>query len=206
VKALPVVPAQALAVSPAQAPKPSGELALPIPKPSEATQPADSAPPLDILPPPLPDGQSGTPPSPGKQIPTVRFPGVPVEPNTPRTQTTTVAKQNTAPAEVPADRVVDLTQRLATALAQNKELLAKIRELEAAGVKREQALAEALREVETASAEVAKTRATILALRTEVTALQKTVQQMEKDDVEILRMVIKALEKQLPPPATRDEP
>ena len=204
---------QPLPILPDQAPKPSGELALPIPKPADPPTQADP-PPLETLPPPQPT--PAPPPNPGKQTPAALFPGVPVEPSNKRPTTVTAAKQNTtqapaptevpakqtpAPADVPTDRVVDLTQRLATALAQNKELLAKIRELEAIGATREQALTAALREVETASAEVAKTRATILALRTEVTALQKTIQQMEKEDVEIMRTVITALEKVLPPQA-----
>ena len=108
----------------------------------------------------------------------------------------TGGRLNLGPTEIPADRVVELAKHLETVLAQNRDLLARIRELEALGVGREQALAEAVREIDIVTADAAKTRA---ALQAQVLALQGKIKQLEEEDVEFLREVLKALNKLVPP-------
>lgn len=172
--------------------QPGGGGTLPTPRPL----PTD---PLAPQGPPGTPGTGGTPPTPGAPgTPTALPPGAkPNDPNVLRAPSALGARLGLGPNEVPTDRVVDLTQQLAVALAQNRDLQARIRELEAQGLAREQALAEAVREVETASAEVAKTRAAFLAMRAEIAALQKTVALMEKDEIETLKLVIESLKKLL---------
>lgn len=108
---------------------------------------------------------------------------------------------NLGPGEVPTDRVVELARQLETATLQNQSLMGRIRDLEAAGLGREQALTEALREVEAASAEVAQARVDMQALRKEIGDLRERLEQVEKEDVETLRLVIAALERLLQQPA-----
>ena len=111
---------------------------------------------------------------------------------------------NLGPYEQGTDRVVDLTRYLESIIAQNGELLGRIQELERVGIKREQALVEALREVEAAASEIERTRGTLASQKAEITTLQEKIRQLEKEDIETLRAVILALEKLLPPP--RREP
>ncbi len=97
---------------------------------------------------------------------------------------------------MPTDRVVDLSKHLEATLAQNRDLLARIKELESLGSTREQALAEAMREIDTTNAEALKGRA---ALQAQVLALQGKVKQLEEEDIIFLRAVIEALGRLLPP-------
>jgi hypothetical protein len=150
----------------------------------------------------LPDPQPLGPGPPGN--PQANKPPVPGDPHTRAVPTASGDRLNLAPWEQPTDRVLELTRRLDAAVAQNKELAARIREMESLGVSREQALAEALREVDAASAEVVRTRATLLKLRAELDAVQARLQQVESEDVKILRAMIEALDRLLPPP--RREP
>jgi hypothetical protein len=81
--------------------------------------------------------------------------------------------------------------------AVNRSLLARIRELEAAGATREQALSEAVRDVERADTEISKTQASLQISREEAALLRSRILLMEKEDVETLKRVIAALEKLL---------
>lgn len=183
---------------------------------------AQAPPPTGVIPaggpaaaPPVPGPANPAPvPGPPNALPQPRpvapgdpnaFPfNPPADPHTRTTPTVTGGRWNLGPGEVPADRVADLSRHLEAALGQNKELVGRIRELEALGLGREQALAEAVREVEAATAEVARTRATLQALRTEILDLRKRLQRTEEEDVELFAGVIRALDKLLPPP--RREP
>ncbi|VTR96390.1 unnamed protein product [Gemmata massiliana] len=111
---------------------------------------------------------------------------------------------NLGPNEVPTDRVVELTRQLELVFQQNRELVARIKELETQGLKREQALVEAMREVEAAQAEVDKARGIISTQKSDITALQEKIRQLEREDIEMLKLMIGALEKLLPP--ARREP
>ncbi len=111
---------------------------------------------------------------------------------------------NLGPYETPADRVIDLTRQLEAVAAQNRGLLGRIRELEALGAGREHALNEALREVQAAEEEIAKTRGTLAGQKSEITALQEKIRQLEKEDIETLKLVIAALEKLLNSPPRRE--
>lgn len=110
------------------------------------------------------------------------------------------------PSESPTDRVVALTGQLELLATQNRELQSRIKELEAQATNREQALKEALREVDTANDEVRRATALIQSLRAEIATLQRQVQQMEQEEIETLRRIITALERYLNPPLTRREP
>lgn len=113
---------------------------------------------------------------------------------------------NLAPGEVPADRVLELARQLELSNNANRVLLDRVKGLEAAGLAREQALNEAIRDVETATTEVARARAELQALRSEIAALKAKLAQVEKEDVELLKAVIAALEKLLAPPRRREAP
>ena len=102
---------------------------------------------------------------------------------------------NLGPGEIAADRVVELAKLLEAAGVENRALVGRIRDLEASGIGREQALAEALREVEAAAAEVGRARADLMVLRKEIAALKDRLEQVEKEDVETLKAVIAALDK-----------
>ncbi len=101
-----------------------------------------------------------------------------------------------APWETPTDRLVELTAKLETVLAQNTALLARAKELETLGASREQALLEAMREIDSVNAAAAQEKATLLA---QVTALQKRLQQREEDEIRFLEAVLEGLRKLLPP-------
>jgi chromosome segregation ATPase len=101
------------------------------------------------------------------------------------------------PADNPLERVVELTRELESLSLYNRSLQERIQQLEAQHQVREQALAEAMRQVETATQEVTRSRNQIGQLQNEVAMLQAQIRQMEKEDVELLRAVISALEKLL---------
>jgi len=108
-----------------------------------------------------------------------------------------------APWEVPADRVLALTKQLDSLVAQNAALSARIKELEGLGLGREQALLEAMREVETTTAAASKERT---ALQGQIAGLQGRIKQLEEEDIVFLRAVIDALNKLLPPPPPERKP
>jgi len=101
------------------------------------------------------------------------------------------------PADNPLERVVELTRELESLSLYNRSLQERIQQLEAQHQVREQALAEAMRQVETATQEVTRSRNQIGQLQNEVAMLQAQIRQMEKEDVELLRAVISTLEKLL---------
>ena len=145
--------------------------------------------------PPVPGG--GAPGAPGAGAPLPGTPGAP-NPNVLPVPTVYGKNWNLGPNEVPTDRVVELTRQLELVFAQNRELVTRIRELENQGIKREQALIEAMREVEAAQAEVDKTRGIISTQRSDISALQEKIRQLEREDIEMLKLMIGALEKLLP--------
>ena len=148
----------------------------------------------------------GTPASgaPAPLGPNLMMPGdLPLGPNYRTDPTWSGGKLALRPGEVPTDRVLELTRQLELALAQNRELSARIVELERQGAGREQALMEALREVAAAQEEVDKARGVISTQRSELVLLQDKIRQLEREDIELLRLVISALEKALPPGGKR---
>jgi hypothetical protein len=179
----------------AQAPPPGGGQPNVIPAPR----------PLPVSPPPgwppgVPVPPNGQPPP--QMMPT---PGAPpgyvlpnpgADPHLRISPTVTGARLNLAPYEVPADRVVELSKNLEIALAQNRDLVGRIKELETRGIGREQALAEAVREIDAITAAGLRERS---ALQAQILALQGKVKQLEEEDIIFLRAVIEALGKLLPP-------
>jgi hypothetical protein len=118
------------------------------------------------------------------------------DPHVRTTPTAAGGRLGLAPYEVPTDRIVELTLHLERLLGENRNLQARIKELEIAGVGREQALAEAAREVEATVAEAARTKA---ALQSQIVTLQGKIRQMEEEDIVFLKAVIEALGRLLPP-------
>ncbi|MDY3556842.1 hypothetical protein R5W24_006015 [Gemmata sp. JC717] len=151
--------------------------------------------------PPAPAGAAGlvAPGAPAPLGPGLTAPGDGGGPNSRGNPTWRGRQLDIGPGEVPADRVFELTRQLELVLAQNRELSARIVELERLGAAREQALMEALREVESAQAEVDKARGIISSQKSELALLQDKIRQMEREDIELLQLVIRALEKALPP-------
>jgi len=130
----------------------------------------------------------------------------PNDPHLRSTPTAVGARLELAPWELPTDRVVELTKQLDTLNSLNRSLLARIRELESHGSTREQAIAEAVRDVERADDEAARARSTLQLTREEAAVLRARLQLMEKEDVETLKLVIAALEKLLDSPPPRRAP
>jgi hypothetical protein len=130
----------------------------------------------------------------------------PGDPHLRATPTAVGGRLELAPWEFPADRVVELTKQLDTLNSLNRSLLARIRELESHGATREQAIAEAVRDVERADDEVTRTRSTLQLTREEAAVLRARLQLMEKEDIETLKLVIAALEKLLDAPPSRRVP
>lgn len=161
-----------------QTPTPVGGQPLPAPR----TVPGQPAPPAPL--------------GPGLTMPGDLLSG---HPNVRMDPTWNGGKLGLRPGELPTDRVIELTRQIELVLAQNRELAARITELERTGAGREQALTEALREVEAAETEVAKARGIITGQKSEIALLRDRIRQMEQEDIELLRLVIAALEKALPP-------
>lgn len=101
------------------------------------------------------------------------------------------------PNEMPLDRALEILRRLDELIDENKKLQVRIKTLEANGLSREDALNETLREVEKATAEVVNARNDMKTLRADLNALREKVKQVEKDELDTLNHVIKALQKLL---------
>lgn len=110
-----------------------------------------------------------------------------------------------SPWELPADRVVELTRQLDMLNALNRSLLSRIRELEATGATREQALNEAVRDVERTEAEITRIQGSLQLSKEEAAILRMRIQTIERDDVDLLKKLIPALEK-IVNPAGRSGP
>jgi septal ring factor EnvC (AmiA/AmiB activator) len=123
----------------------------------------------------------------------------PADPHVRMTPTAAGALLNLGPNESAVDKAVDLARRLEACIADNQMLTARVKSLQATGEGREQALAEAMRDVESATNDVVRSRADLEALRKENAVLRDRLRQLEKEDLETLRIVISALERLLEP-------
>jgi hypothetical protein len=121
-------------------------------------------------------------------------PNANADPHIRNTPTAAGGRLGLAPYEVPTDRVVELTLHLERLLAQNRDLHARIKELETAAIGREQVIDEAKREVDLLAPEAARARV----LQAQVAALQGKIRQMEEEDIAVLKAVIEALNKLFP--------
>lgn len=151
------------------------------------------------MPPPRPPHQPQPYPLPQPQpYPVHQYPPTPSAPPVfadPRLRSNPTVLGGTlelGPNEVPLDRVVALTKHIEAVLAQNAHLNARIKELEALAVGREQALAEAEREVAAVTADAAKART---ALQTQLAVLQAQLKKYEDDDIQFLEAALKLLKK-----------
>ena len=145
---------------------------------------------------PVPGGLAvPVPPTQAQPLPLPRELGG--DPHNRGTPTVTGEKLVLGPNELPIDRALELTQRIDALVAENKALQARIVALEANGLTREQAMNEAIREVERATEEVAKARAEVQVLRTELIALRDKLKDVEAAELETLNTVIEALKQLL---------
>ncbi len=122
---------------------------------------------------------------------------LPVDPHQRATPTVTGGRLELEPNENPLERVLVLSQQLEAAVAHNQTLQSRIQELQAQGQTREQALNEAIRQVEQATLEVERSRRQIQELQQSVEQLQQDLRQLEQEDIELFRAIIAALEKLL---------
>jgi len=188
---------------------PAGGVVPPVPVPPLPTIPVPQPSPVPIpnpnpLPNPTPGVPGASPPGTAPVVPGSWLGGSQSSPffgpHVRIAPTVAGALLNLGPGDIPADRVVELAKQVEAAGAENRALVGRLRELEALGVGREQALAEALREVESAAAEVARARGDVLTIRTDLIALRDRLDAVEKEDVETLRAVVAALERLLDGP------
>lgn len=151
---------------------------------------------------PGPPGASGPPP--GSVTPAVPGPwtggAVGFGPNERNSPTAVGSLGQLGPNDNPLDRMIGLAKMAEAARAENAALIGRIRELEGSGLTREQALAEALRMVDAATAEVALARADMARLREELRALRQRLEDIEREDVADLKAVIQALDRLLTTP------
>ena len=101
------------------------------------------------------------------------------------------------PNEFPIDRLAELQRRLDELAEENRKLQARIVTLEANGLSREQAVNEAVREVEKATDLVMKSRADVQTLRSELIALRDRMKKAEDRELETLNKVIQTLQQLL---------
>jgi hypothetical protein len=141
--------------------------------------------------PPIPPARApGAPP--GLPAPANAPPSAIADPHVRTMPTALGGRLELGPAAVPVERVVELSRQIDALAAQNATMQAKVRELEAGVVGRDQAVAETVRIVDAVTAEAAKARSDLQATKTRL-------QQVEREDVETLKAVIGALEKLFPP-------
>ncbi len=192
--------------------------------------PAGGQPPVPTLPPasplPPPAGLSAPPTQPPAPQPVTGTPGValpvpqPVtgtpgmapwatDPHKRDTPTAGGAILNLAPGELPLDRMVAMQQQVDAVARESAVLAARVRELQSLGKDREHALAEAVREVDTAIAEAARAKGEAAGARLDAATVRAQLERQEREEVETLRAVIAALERLLNPlplTPTRREP
>lgn|GEM_PF-5402073 len=179
------VPATAIPPIPAIPAVPTPSIPLPQPASLPLTQPGS-----------FPVPMSG----PTTSLPPISLPNYSANPHQRSMPTATGAALNLGPNQQPLDRALDLVKRIEDLFAENQQLIARIKQLESQAETREQALTEAMREVETAAAEVLKTKLDMQALRKEVLLLQERVKAAEQNELDTLRAVIMALDKLLQQP------
>lgn len=174
-----------------------------------STTPTDtpkSAPPPALPPVPAPAAPPSGPlvPAGGVAPPTVAVPAVPtvLPPGDPHARpfpTAAGGLLNLAPGEQPLDKLIEVVRQSEAVAGQNAILRARLKELEATAVTRDQAVAEAVRQTDAATAEAAQARADLQAAQAAAAALRSRLAQVEREDVALLRALVVALEKLVPP-------
>lgn len=101
------------------------------------------------------------------------------------------------PAENGNDRAVELVREIDKLQAENKTLQSRIATLRQDAVLREQAISESVKEVEDATVEVIRARNELKAYKKAVLALKEQMRQMEREEVETLKLLVTELEKLL---------
>jgi len=177
--AIPIAPPPAQPMPQPQFPATGLPLNQPRPLPMPTRPPATPGAPIVPRAPTTPGAPNGS----GFADPTFR--GFP---------TVSGGRWDLGPNEQPLDRLVDYTRHLDAALVQNRELLARVRELESLGKTREQALNEAVREIDVL-APAAKDRPLLLA---QIEQLKARVKKIEDEDVKLFEDLLKFLKLRFP--------
>lgn len=167
------------------APAPQAQPAAPQPMP-QPKFPATGLPLNQPRPLPMPMPTPGAPGPNGSGF---------ADPNFRAWPTVSGARWELSPNEQALDRLIEITKYLDAALAQNRELLGRVRELETLGKTRDQALNEAAREID-ALAFGAKERTSLLS---QIVELKARVTKIEDEDIKLFEEILRYLNKQLPP-------
>lgn len=130
----------------------------------------------------------------------------PGDPHLRATPTAVGGRLELAPWEIPAERVVELSKQIDGLNLLNATLVARIRDLEAQGATREQALNEAVRDAERVEEEAAKMRGTIQLSRDEIAILRARFTALEREDIALFERFIAVLRLQLNIPAIERVP
>ena len=102
---------------------------------------------------------------------------------------------NLAPHESATERAVELALKLAAMEGENRLLFARMKKLEADLEQREKELAAVNQEVDLASGDLSKARLELVDLRRQLGDTRSRLRQVEKEEIETMRLVIAALEK-----------
>src|SRR5581483_515461 len=97
---------------------------------------------------------------------------------------------NLGPNESAVERAVELAKKVGIVEAENRTLVQKIQQLEAAVAARDRMLADSVLEVERATTETAAAREDLRALRAELGAASTRLRQAEKADADALRAIL----------------
>ncbi len=182
------------------------------PPPGTVVAVSGQLPPIPVVPaqpaPPMPEPKfpaTGLPLNPPRPLPLpMPYPGAPgaiggssgfADPNFRATPTVYGGRWELGPNEQPLGRLIEQSRLLDAAVAQNRELLARVRELETLGKTRDQALTEAAREID-ALAPAAKDRPALLK---QIEDLRGRVKQLEDEDVALFEDILRFLNRQFPP-------
>ncbi|MBN9518841.1 hypothetical protein J0H58_10035 [bacterium] len=199
-----LVPAAAAGTAPTNVVPAGGQPPVPTLPPASPLPPPAALSPQPTQP-PAPQPMTGTP---GAALPVpLPVPQPLPDPHKRDTPTAGGAILNLAPGELPLDRMVEMQRQADAVAGQNAVLAARVRELMSQGKDREHALAEAVREVETAAAETARAKGEAAAARLDAATVRAQLERQEREEIETLRAVVAALERLLnPTPPARREP
>jgi hypothetical protein len=147
----------------------------------------------------------------GSPITTISDVGMAGSPHDRMNPTLTGQKLNIGVNELPAERAVQLSERLEIEEAKTQALLVKIKSLEADLVVREKAINDTKQQVDAATIDVTAARKDLDSTRKEFIDLRERLKKVEQEDIETLKTLILTVEKfllgeNLPAPVPKKNP
>ena len=109
------------------------------------------------------------------------------------------------PTDTGIEKAIELARQNEQLQSEIRALQAKIAGLEQAATAREEAIAETMREVESATVEVIRARGDLQAARRTTQQLQEQLRKAERDELETLKLIVTALETALAAPKDSKE-